>query len=343
MVKNMKISVAMISPFFCRCGIASYSKALSEALSKNGCEVYGVRLPRFGSKTPAILTDVIERIPLSEVSLIHLQHEYGLYQQGEATVYTLLAKLKKPVVTTMHAVGNWQIDGGISRFSARVIVHNEFCARKFGFPTTIIPHGCKPVKCPPKDECKRNLGIPPEAPVVGYCGFISPYKGLETLFEAMENVRAGLLIGGGWHTVGPETEYINHLKNVSGSLKGRCQWLGYVPDDQLSTAYGAMDVVAYPSRWATESGALLNALSHGKAVVASNVAPFREKAKVGALMTFKSASDLARKIKRLIKDGQLREKLEEGARRYANSVKWFPNIAERHINLYKYVIEYEKN
>jgi glycosyltransferase involved in cell wall biosynthesis len=335
----MGLKVAMVSTFFARCGIATYSEALSKALGEAGCEVYGVRVPRFGRKYPEIVQDIVERIPVNDVDLIHVQHEYGIWQNHEPVFYKMLAQLGKPIVTTMHAIGNYQVDSLVSAGSDRVVVHNEFCARKFPYPTVIIPHGCNPVECPPMEECKKGYGIHLDAFIVGYCGFISPYKGLETLIDASTKLKnIGLLIAGGWHTASGDTEYIAKVKKHSLEvLEGRCQWIGYVPDDRLSTAYGAMNIVVYPSVWATESGALLTAVSHGKAVVASNVAPFREKEKVYALMTFKNVDDLARKIKRLMKDERLRSKLEEGARNYAEVNSW-NEVAKRHIALYEQVL-----
>ncbi|GAH85036.1 unnamed protein product, partial [marine sediment metagenome] len=137
------------------------------------------------------------------------------------------------------------------------------------------------------------------------------------------------------HTAGAETRYIEELKRDSlMKLPGRCQWLGYVPDERLSTAYGAMRIVVYPSKMITESGALLMALSHGKAVIASDLRAVREKRKLGALMTFKSVVDLRRKIKRLLKDGEARRELEEGARAYAEANAW-EKVAEQHVELYE--------
>jgi glycosyltransferase involved in cell wall biosynthesis len=149
--------------------------------------------------------------------------------------------------------------------------------------------------------------------------------------------KAALLIAGGWHTE-TDTPYIMTLKQKSLEvLPSRCQWVGYIPDERLSAAYGAMDVVVYPSRYATESGALIMALGYGKAVLASNIEPFKEKEKVGALMTFKGVRDLTRKIKRLLKDEELRRQLEEGAKKYCEETSW-NKIAEKHIALYKQLL-----
>jgi glycosyltransferase involved in cell wall biosynthesis len=341
----MGLKIAMVTSYGVRCGIASYSENLANALAKEGVDVYVVRVPRFGQKTKEILLDVADRIPKDKVNLCHIQHEYGIWQGFEPDFYGYLQTLGLPIVTTMHAVGNFQVDGGVCSASKKVIVHNEFCARKLGLPSTIIPHGCSPMKCPPIDECKKSFGIDPRVKVVGYVGFISNYKGLETMIAAMSKVaNAGVLIGGGWHTTGPETQYIVQLKQRSAELLGdRCKWLGYVPDETLSRVYGSMDIVIYPSIYATESGALLTAISHGKAVIASNVPPFREKEKQGALMTFKGADDLTRKIKKLLKNDELRRELEEGARAYAESVSYYPNIAQKHIELYESVLADKPN
>jgi len=244
----------------------------------------------------------------------------------------------------MHAVGNWEIDHIIAEMSDAVIVHNEYCFRKFGFlkKTGIIPHGALPLKTPPppKEECKKSLGIHPKTPIVGYLGFISSYKGMETLIEAMIKVpKAALLIGGGWHVEG-QTQYMVNLKEWTlKALPNRCRWLGFVSDEDLSRVYGAMDIIVYPSRYATESGALIMALSHEKALIANRLPPFKEKEKQKALITFKrdDAKNLSRKIKQLLKDEDMRHKLEEGAKAYAENTSW-SKIAERHINLYKQVL-----
>jgi len=335
---NDKISVAMISPYFNKCGIATYSEYLCRALGDLGVEVYGSKLPRFGEKTIEILQNVVDKIP-KDIDAIHVQHEYGLYQLLEKPFYAMLKQLGKPVVTTIHAPG-FKNDGVISEGSDRVIVHNEFCAKRFAYPSVIIPHGTSVAKCPKKEDCKKAYGIDPRIPVVGYLGFIAEMKGLETLISAMTKVpNAALLMCGGWH-LGEGTEYMWALKEKTLQvLQGRCQWAGFVPDEQLSVAYGALDVLAYPSPAMSESGALLLALSHGKAVISADTQPALEKEAQGALMTFKKQNpdDLADKIKLLLSDTEQRQKLEQGAKKYCETVTW-PKIAQKHIDLYNEVL-----
>ena len=335
------MKVAMITPWRVRCGIASYSANLAEGLAQHGVDVYVVRLPRFGAMTPEILQMVAEKVP-RDVDLIHVQHEYGRFQGLEGGFYAALKQHGKPIVTTMHTTGvALDVDRVIAGSSDKVIVHNRYCFDRFPYKekVIIIPHGCKPTACPPKEECRREFGIPEGVPVVGYLGFISPNKGLEDLIAAMLKVEAALVIAGGWF-VEQETTYIAQLKQWSlDALKGRCMWLGYVPDDRLAVAYGAMDVVAYPARAMSESGALLLAISHGKAVVARELPPTIEKQHLwGALLTFKDIEDLARKLKMLLGDEELRRRMEANARRYAEEHSW-PKIAQRHIEVYREVLE----
>jgi len=170
-------------------------------------------------------------------------------------------------------------------------------------------------------------------------GFISAYKGLEFLIEAVKDLPYFLLIGGGYFTTGPDTLYIQKKKEETAQKLGkRCRWIGYVADHDLAKIYAAMDVVVYPSRFATESGALIMALGHGKAVIASNVSPFREKQEQGALMIFDDVDDLRTKIKALIENPELRIQLESGARRFVEETSW-DIVAKQHLKVYENLLD----
>jgi beta-1,4-mannosyltransferase len=331
------LKVGMATTWHQRCGIASYSENLSNALAKSGVEVYIVRIPRFGKRNPGLFHNLVESIP-EKVDLVHVCHEYGLWQGLEEAFFVPLKERGKKVITTMHNIGNWSLDLIIGEASDKLVVHNEYCFNRSIFPekTVIIPHGANPCNSTvPREEAKKSMGISTNAKIVGYLGFISPAKGLERLIEAMEDVpKVGLLIAGGWFT-GAETEYIARLRDLSiKRLPGRCNWIGFVRDEDLPRVYGAMDLVVYPPHYTSESGALLMALSHGKAVIASNLAPMREKEKLGALATFENTRDLAEKIRLYLEDEEARSRLEEGARKYVESVSW-PNIAKKHLELYE--------
>jgi glycosyltransferase involved in cell wall biosynthesis len=193
-----------------------------------------------------------------------------------------------------------------------------------------------------RGEARRSFGVPERAKMVGYCGFISPVKGLETAVEAVAALPGvGLLVGGGWHTEA-ETVYMQGFREKAlGLLKGRVSFTGYVPDERLAAFYGAVDVCVYPSRFVSESGALLMALSYGKAVIARRLPPTFEKQVAGALLTFRDATDLSRKIKRLLRDEGLRRRVEEGAKAWVEKNSW-SRVAEKHISVYNEIVREEE-
>lgn len=331
----MGMKIAMVTPWEVRCGIFTYAKDLTYSLAQEGIEIFVVRLPRFGHKSRELMIDVADRIPYDKVDILHVQHEYGLYQGHEPAFFTALRTHGKPIVTTMHSVGNWEIDVLISSVSNYSIVHNKFCLNRYPFPNTVtIPHGVTPSEPTERAQAKAMMGIDRKVPVVGYLGFISNYKGLETLITAMTKVpQAALMVCGGWH-VDVRNEYVERLQNWSSELlEHRVLWKGFIPDEKLADAYGAMDVLVYPSRFATESGALLHGIAYGKAILASGLEPFKEKEEQEALMVFHDESDLASKINALLSDSAKRERLEEGARRFAQTTSW-SSVAKQHIGLY---------
>ena len=95
----MGLSVAMVTPWGrnTRCGIRTYSENLVEALVKLGVDVYIVRLPRYGIKTSELLQLVVDKIPVREIDLVHVQYEGGLYQNLEGGFFGALKRLGKPV------------------------------------------------------------------------------------------------------------------------------------------------------------------------------------------------------------------------------------------------------
>jgi len=328
----MKIGV--VSPWFVRCGISSYTFDLAQALSEQGAEVYVIRLNRFGRKDVNYFeTLATRRIP--KVDLILVEHEYGLYEGGEGAFYGTLRQRSgaTPVVTTMHSVSIPIPDEIISENSDAVIVHNEFCKERYAHDSTVIPHGVRQVEPVPRDEAKRALGL--EGPVVGMFGFVAPYKGYEFAIRqiGMEFPGVTLLAIGGWH-FDLETTYIARMKDLANSLApGQVRWTGWAEKEMLPTYFGAVDVGLYPNRYATESGSLLTMIGYGKCVLANSISPVREKAAEGALSTYGNEGEFVMRLEELLGNPNLRGEFEEGANRYAQKCSW-ENIAKQHLDLF---------
>jgi glycosyltransferase involved in cell wall biosynthesis len=109
-------------------------------------------------------------------------------------------------------------------------------------------------------------------------GIIFPYKGIDLLLNAWQQVeanndKASLLIVG---TGAPEfAEQIREQISRLG-LKHVQLHLRFISTEELVALYRAADIVVYPYRAITTSGALATGLALGKTIIASNLPVFRE-------------------------------------------------------------------
>lgn len=339
------ITVAMLTPWMVKCGLASYSYYLTHALAEVGCESKVVRFSRFGARDETYYSKYTEEVPL-DVDVIHIHHEYGLYQAQEPLFYQTLKNrltifgLDTPIVTTMHASGNLTVDRVIRHFSNAVIVHNEFGQKQFRLDCNIIPMGVQKVKTAANsDISKRRWGV--KGKTVGMFGFISEYKGIETLIDVLSTIPdVKLIIGGGWH-LDATTPYMSKIKfYAQQKMPGRVLWLGYISEEDLQHFFGACDVMFYGHHFISESMSLLTAIAYKKAVIASNQPSFKEKEPT--ILTFKNKEDLRGKINALLNETELRTLMEKKAEEYAEKYSWI-NVAKEHIKLYEELISGDSN
>ena len=328
----MKIGV--VSPWATRCGIFTYTRDLVHALADLGVNSYIVRLHRLGMKKQEYYEHLASRRIPRGLDLIHVEHEYGLYMGFERVFYALARDIhKKPIITTSHATG-WRqdIDEVVGGLSDLVIVHNKFCKEQFASKKepVIIPHGVAPREPMPSEEAKRRLGL--KGPTVGVFGFQAPNKRIEDFLLACKELPDVTPVVVGGFLADVETSYMRSLKQMSGD---RVCWLGYVPDEEMPKVMGALNCCCHTSSYVSESGAILTMLGYGKAVVARNLPPNKEKP---CLELFEDVSDLSSKIRHLIDNPDEREALEEKARKYAQENSW-AHVAQQHLNYYRQVVK----
>lgn len=136
---------------------------------------------------------------------------------------------------------------------------------------------------------RRKLGMPPDAPLVVFFGFLHPEKGLERLITAaarVRRVRPGLrlvLIGGAEsHSVrgSAAAKLRTRLKRTAGEegMSENVILTGYLPEAEVSHLLQAADAAAFPfdAGVTAKSSSLLAALAHGTPTVATSPAPASE-------------------------------------------------------------------
>lgn len=214
------------------------------------------------------------------------------------------------------------------RFADRLICHSakiqSDLEREYAIPArriTVIPHGPFFFDCPMGDteSIGAALDIPQDAPVALWQGIIFPYKGIDLLLNAWQLVEAAdpkayLVIAG--------TGAVDILEAIRGQVRDlglarvRLQFK-FVSESELVALYRRAGVVIYPYRAITTSGALATGLALGKAIVASDLAVFREiltENETALFVNPHQACALADAVARILGSAPLRLRMERGVR-----------------------------
>ncbi len=136
-----------------------------------------------------------------------------------------------------------------------------------------------------RTEARAALGLPHDAHIVLYFGFIKPYKGVPHLIDAAPLLRARygrdgvrvLIVGDIYGDALPYRERIA----ASGAADVIDLVDRYVPDDQIEDYFQAADLVVLPYVSATQSGIVQIAYNYDRPVVTTRVGGLPEVVKDG--------------------------------------------------------------
>jgi glycosyltransferase involved in cell wall biosynthesis len=149
----------------------------------------------------------------------------------------------------------------------------------------VIPHGSRPLEQRDPLESRARLGLPADARVVLFFGFIWAGKGIAFLLDVFARVLrqvpdAFLLVAG--HTRrNLWASYVTYLK-ARAAVRGIRQrtrfWGQYVQEDTVPTIFSAADLVAMPYRqdYSSVSGVVHQTAGTGKLMLCSRIAKFDE-------------------------------------------------------------------
>ncbi len=220
---------------------------------------------------------------------------------------------------------------------------------EFGVPAgkiSVIPHGpfFFDLPKPLNNSTRKRLAIPDDRQVVLWQGIIFPYKGLDVLLDAWQIVEqrwstAHLVVVG---TGSPELlaqvrEQVKDLRLGRVTLD-----LRFASTEVLVDAYRAADVVVYPYRAITTSGALATGLALGAAIVASDLPVFRELLSDGENARLVAPNDhlaLAAGIVELLADHELKRSFVERVTAMNFALQSWREIAEKTEQVYARVLE----
>ena len=169
----------------------------------------------------------------------------------------------------------WHLARWVLRQGDAWIVHARSEAEQLrgmlgNVPLYYQPHPAYPVdprKAPDRSSARAQLALE-DAPTLLFFGFVRPYKGLDTLLEALallkEEPHCQLVVAG--EIWGHALEWVMLLEKMSLSGQVRLE-NRYITEAEVAVYFAAADLVVLPYRSATGSGVIKMAHSHGRPVL----------------------------------------------------------------------------
>ena len=368
-----------------RCGIATFTADVMAAVKAadptvrcsvvaidepNSARAYGPEVKsRIRQREPDSYRSAAALLNESNVDVVNLQHEFGLYGVWKDGVYEdhlrpFLQELTKPLMVTLHSVPpspSPSMRDAVRLISSRsdeIIVMAHTAARllvsDYGITKVpvVIPHGMPAIEPTGRHRLKTKLGVEGRV-IISTFGLVDPRKGLEFVIGAMPAIverhpNALYLVVGQTH---PELlkqqgeAYRNTLERLAEEL-GMSDHIGFVNEyltqRDIVGYLLATDVYVTPYLDPNQitSGTLAYALGAGKAIVST---PYLHAIEAladdrGIIVPFRDAPAITDAVERILGDAELKQRLERRAYAYGRETAW-PAVGRRVLALTQHVLE----
>ncbi|MHB8525793.1 MAG: glycosyltransferase family 4 protein [Candidatus Acidiferrales bacterium] len=361
-----------------RCGIATFTTDLCDAIHAEYGATELLALPvndtdegyeypdrvRFelSEDNLASYREAAEFLNFSNVDLVCLQHEYGIYGgRAGAHILELLRRLQMPIITTLHTVlrdpdpDQRAVLNEIAALSDRLVVMSRNSAdilqevfKVSPDKIDLIPHGIPDLPFTDPSFYKDSFGVEGKSVLLTF-GLLSPNKGLENVIHALPRILSRhknvvYMISGVTHPHILRREgdkYRNSLQNLAKELgvedhvifRNRFE----TPED-LVKLMGAADIYITPYKQKAQvvSGTLAYAFSAGKAIISS---PYLHATELldnerGALVPFDDPEAIAANTIALLDDDTGRHAMRRRAYLYARDMVW-TRVAQKYMKSFE--------
>lgn len=289
--------------------------------------------------------------------LITTLHEYGWWAWAPHWATPLLARTAWPLLERMRC---WDRETGLLTTRAEAVVITNaahLAALRRRIPhvrARLVPIGSnlRPARLDRDATCtavREQFGVPLDAPVLAFFGFIHAVKGIRHLLQATARLRRQhrdlrlLLIGGFESLALPGPEAAAYEAEIRGMIRDQrldraVTITGWLPEEEVSRLLTAADVAVLPftAGTTTKSGALLACAEHGLPIVCTAVTPpdpALVDGETAVLVATRDSGSLADGVARILDDPTLRARLAQGAARISAAHGWGA-IADAHLEIY---------
>jgi glycosyltransferase involved in cell wall biosynthesis len=306
-----------------------------------------------------------------DFDLVNVQHEFGLFggAWGEYLL-TILEKLDKPIITTMHTTlfpdadifqtpesrnAHNKVVNGIARASSAIVVMTNMAARilheNYGVNNKkikVIRHGSPNFPSIPTGSAKKDLSLEGRT-ILSTFGLLSQDKGIQHAIKALpevvkEHPEILYLIIGVTHPQVRMREGEKYRKSLvrlvnNLNLRDHVRFHNrFLSKDELIQYLQATDVYICPyiKKEQLSSGTVTYALAAGKPIIST---PFYYAEELlaegrGILCEFRSPRSITNGIRELLDNPEKKASIEKLAYEYGQDMTW-PRVASRYVDLFK--------
>ncbi|MBM3869136.1 MAG: glycosyltransferase [Verrucomicrobia bacterium] len=204
-------------------------------------------------------------------------------------------------------------------------------------PIHVVPNGIRPVACGSREAglaLRARHGLGPTDKVVLFIGRITAKKRIEDIIRALGDSAAHLFIAGNPEA---EPEYAASLRTAiaEAGCAARVHWVGFMDEAAKAVAYAASDVFVHASESEGMALAILEAISAGLPVVATEGCYMAEAAQAGALVECRpGAPALAFALRPLLTEPDRAREQGLRGQAYVGRVHDWAAIARRTLEIY---------
>lgn len=365
------------------CGIATYSQDLITALNNKFSQSFTLRICPLESDNErhlyakevkyilntdhkeafSKLSDEINADP--DISLVLIQHEFGLYAKQEDAFQEFLESVNKPVITVFHTVLPHPSDPlkqrvqDISDVSQFIIVMTNTSANILADDyeikkekINIIAHGTHLVKHSDKELLKKRRNLSGKK-ILSTFGLLSSGKSIETTLNALPAIVAKepdvlfLIIGKTHPTVvkeeGEKYREMLEAKVTELAIHKHVQFINqFLPLSDLLDYLQLTDIYLFTSKDPNQavSGTFSYAISCGCPVISTPIPHAREVLQndCGIIVDFGNEIQISNAVVSLLTDDERRKNISSNGLHSMASTAW-ENSAIAHAKLFEKITE----
>lgn len=349
---HSKIKLAVIAVWEIPCGIATYTKFLTNKMfpmvgeykvfcEKNDAVMASENiLPCWSRGEP--LGDLAAAVKEYRPDVVLIQHEYGLFPDARYWLALLYQLHELKVFVTFHSIFHHQDKVICEAAAPNIIVHSEIARdllrkeKKLSQPIHVIPHGCHLSK-----KLSRLWNLYQSDFTFMQFGFGFEYKGWELAIKALALLKprypkaffTGIFSESPQHDHLPYFERLSDLSKKLGVANSMTILRGFQAEEVLESFFRTNKVAVFPYVAHPQhvvygvTGAARFAMQYDIPVITSEVPLFYDLK--GVCPQINSPEDLAHQIEKMWKDPREQVKRQQ---EYMERTSW-ENVADQYLNV----------